>query len=79
MGVHVNLTCSKPLFKENILATDGFLNNDFVKLLSKRKSKKVLYSLEKEVELQIFKINEKEVTVSHIYDHEYVHIKPSIN
>lgn len=79
VGVHVNLTCAKPLFKENKIATEGFLKNDFVKLLFKRKTKKVLHSLEKEIEMQILKIKNAGIEISHIDGHEHVHIIPSIN
>ena len=79
MGVHVNLTCAKALFSENILTENGLLNNTFVKLLFKWKSKKVLESLEKEIELQILKIKEIGIEISHIDGHEHVHIIPSVN
>lgn len=79
VGVHVNLTCAKALFSKNILTENGLLNNTFVKLLFKRKSKKVLESLEKEIELQILKIKESEIKISHIDGHEHVHVIPSIN
>ncbi|MBF8457731.1 ChbG/HpnK family deacetylase [Kaistella sp. G5-32] len=79
VGVHVNLTCAKALFSENILTENGLLNNTFVKLLFKWKSKKVLESLEKEIELQILKIKEIGIEISHIDGHEHVHIIPSIN
>jgi predicted glycoside hydrolase/deacetylase ChbG (UPF0249 family) len=77
IGVHVNLTCAKALYVENILAENGLLKNDFVKLLFKRKTKKVLDSLENEIELQILKIKDKGIEISHIDGHEHVHIIPS--
>lgn len=79
IGVHVNLTCAKALFPNNILAEKGFLKNDFVKLLFKRKTKEVLKSIENEIELQILKIKENGIEISHIDGHEHVHIIPSIN
>ena len=79
IGVHVNLTCAKALYVENILAENGLLKNDFVKLLFKRKTKKVLDSLENEIELQILKIKDKGIEIAHIDGHEHVHIIPSIN
>ena len=79
IGVHVNLTCAKALFPKNILAENGSLKNDFVKLLFKRKTKKVLESLENEIESQIVKIQKSGIEISHIDGHEHVHIIPSIN
>lgn len=79
VGVHVNLTCANALYSNNVLTENGYLNNDFVKLLFKRKSKKVLQSMEKEIELQILKIKETRINISHIDGHEHVHIIPSIN
>lgn len=79
IGVHVNLTCAKALFSDNILTKNGFLNNTFVKLLFKFKSKKVLESIEKEIEFQILKIKDKGIKISHIDGHEHVHVIPSIN
>lgn len=79
VGVHVNLTCSKALYKNNVLAKNGWLENDFVKLLFKRKTKSVLQSLETEIEMQILKIKEKGISISHIDGHEHVHIIPSLN
>ena len=79
VGVHVNLTCAKALYKENVLTRNGFLNNTFVKLLFYRKTKEVLESLEKEIELQILKIKNAGISISHIDGHEHVHIIPSVN
>lgn len=79
IGVHINLTCAKALFSDNILTENGLLNNTFVKLLFKYKSKKVLQSIEKEIELQLLKIKEKGIQISHIDGHEHVHVIPSIN
>ena len=79
IGVHVNLTCAKALFLDNVLTENGSLNNNFVKLLFKRKSKKVLESIEKEIELQILRIKESGIDISHIDGHEHVHVIPSIN
>ncbi|KEY17790.1 carbohydrate deacetylase [Kaistella antarctica] len=79
IGVHVNLTCAKALFPQNILAENGLLKNDFVKLLFRRKTVKVLDSLEKEIEFQILKIKNSGIEISHIDGHEHVHIIPSIN
>lgn len=77
IGVHVNLTCAKALDFNSLLIINGYLKNDFVKLLFKRK--KVLDSIEKEIELQILKIQEKGINISHIASHEHIHIIPSIN
>lgn len=79
IGVHVNLTCAKALYSDHVLTDNGLLNNTFVKLLFKFKSKEVLESLEKEIELQLLKIKEKGIKISHIDGHEHVHIIPSIN
>lgn len=79
IGVHVNLTCAKALFSGNILAENGLLKNNFVQLLFKRKSKKVLESLQNEIEMQILKIKDQGIIISHIDGHEHVHIIPSIN
>lgn len=79
IGVHVNLTCAKALFPKNILSEKGLLQNTFVSLLFKRKTKKVLESIEKEIEMQILKIKEKGIQIFHIDGHEHVHIIPSIN
>lgn len=79
IGVHVNLTCAKALFYDNILTQNGLLNNTFVSLLFKRKNKKVLESIEKEIESQILKIKAKGIEISHIDGHEHVHVIPSVN
>ncbi len=79
IGVHVNLSCAKALFSDNILTEKGILKNTFVSLLFKNKSKKVLNSIEKEVELQILKIKNSGIEISHIDGHEHVHVIPSIN
>ena len=79
VGVHVNLTCAAALLSENILSINGELKNTFVTLLFRRKTKRVLEDLEKEIELQILKIKNAGVNISHIDGHEHVHIIPSIN
>ena len=79
IGVHVNLTCANALFPQNVLAENGVLKNDFVKLLFRRKTPKVLDSLEKEIEFQILKIKNSGIEISHIDGHEHIHIIPSIN
>ena len=79
VGVHVNLTCAAALLSGNILSINGELKNTFVTLLFRRKTKKVLEDLEKEIELQILKIKNAGVNISHIDGHEHVHIIPSIN
>ena len=79
VGVHLNLTCAKPLFKDNLLANNGVFSNNFVNLLFKIKSAKILNSIEKELELQILKVKEKGIEISHIDGHEHIHIIPSIN
>ena len=79
VGVHVNLTCAAALLSGNILSINGELKNTFVTLLFRRKTKRVLEDLEKEIELQILKIKKAGVNISHIDGHEHVHIIPSIN
>lgn len=79
IGVHLNLSCAKALYKENVLTRNGFLENTFVSLLFRRKTKEVKDSLEKEIELQIIKIKNAGISISHIDGHEHVHIIPSIN
>ena len=79
VGVHVNLTCAAALLSGSILSINGELKNTFVTLLFRRKTKKVLEDLEKEIELQILKIKNAGVNISHIDGHEHVHIIPSIN
>ena len=79
IGVHVNLTCAKALFPNSILAEGGFLTNTFVSLLFKWKTKGVLEAIENEIELQILKIKENGIDISHIDGHEHVHVIPSIN
>lgn len=79
VGVHVNLTCAKALFSANVLTEKGFLTNTFVSLLFKMKSKKVLKLIENEIEMQILKIKNAGIEISHIDGHEHVHIIPSIN
>ncbi|MDP2454941.1 MULTISPECIES: carbohydrate deacetylase [unclassified Kaistella] len=79
VGVHVNLTCASPLFSQNLLSIKGELKNTFITLLFRRKTKKVLQHLEQEIELQILKIKNAGINISHIDGHEHVHIIPSIN
>ena len=79
IGVHVNLTCAKALFPNSILSKGGFLTNTFVSLLFKRKTKGVLEAIKNEIELQILKIKENGIDISHIDGHEHVHVIPSIN
>ncbi len=79
VGVHLNLTCGKSLSKSAELSTNGELKTDFAKLLFKPKTKKVLQDIEKELELQILKVKEKGIKISHIDGHEHIHIIPSIN
>lgn len=79
IGVHLNLTCANALLENNILAENGIFNNNFVNLLFKRKSKKVRAALENEIELQILKIKNQGIEISHIDGHEHIHIIPSIN
>lgn len=79
VGVHLNLTCAKALYSNNILTKKGVLKNSFFTLLLKRKSKKVLDSLKNEIECQILKIKETGIAISHIDGHEHVHVIPSIN
>ena len=79
VGVHVNLTCAAALLSGNILSINGELKNTFVTLLFRRKTKRVLEDLEKEIELQILKIKNAGINISHIDGHEHVHIIPSVN
>ena len=79
IGVHINLTCAKALFPNTILTEKGILNNTFLTLLFKYKSRKVLKSIETEIELQILKIINMGIEISHIDGHEHIHVIPSIN
>ncbi|WP_426275550.1 carbohydrate deacetylase [Chryseobacterium sp. S-02] len=79
IGVHLNLTCGKALYKDNILAKNTGFRNNFVNLLFKFKSQKVLAHIEKEIEHQILTIQNKGIQISHIDGHEHIHIIPSIN
>lgn len=80
VGLHINLTCCKALFgKSTITDRNGFLKNNFLKLLFLRKSKKNLQIIETEIELQLKKLLENNVKISHIDGHEHVHIIPAIN
>ena len=79
VGVHVNLTCAAALLSGNILSINGELKNTFATLLFRRKTKRVLEDLEKEIELQILKIKKAGINISHIDGHEHVHIIPSVN
>lgn len=80
VGFHINLTCCKALSgKSEITDDNGFLSNDFVKLLFMKKSKKVLTAIESEIELQLKKLLDNKIKISHIDGHEHVHIMPSIN
>lgn len=79
VGVHVNLTCASALSSQNSLTANGELKNTFVTILFRRKTKRVLEDLEKEIELQILKIKNAGINISHIDGHEHVHIIPSIN
>lgn len=80
VGFHINLTCCKAL-SENCEISDnnGLLSNNFVKLLFLRKTKKVLTSIENEIETQLLKLKDNNVDISHIDGHEHVHVIPSIN
>lgn len=80
VGLHINLTCCKAL-SENCEISDinGSLNNNFIKLLFLRKTKKVLKSIENEIETQLLKLKNNNVDISHIDGHEHIHIIPSIN
>ncbi len=79
VGLHINLTCGKSLSAGNLLAKNGVLNNDFLKLLFLRKSKKILQSIENEIEQQLLKLKNHHIEISHIDGHEHIHIIPSIN
>lgn len=80
VGLHVNLTCSKALSGKSLITDkEGFLNNTFLKLLFLRKSKNALEKIENEIELQIKKLIEHNINISHIDGNEHVHIIPSIN
>ncbi|WP_143885551.1 ChbG/HpnK family deacetylase [Chryseobacterium binzhouense] len=80
VGLHINLTCCKALSgKSTITDKNGFLTNDFIRLLFLRKSEKNLQIIETEIELQLKKLLENNVKISHIDGHEHVHIIPSIN
>jgi predicted glycoside hydrolase/deacetylase ChbG (UPF0249 family) len=79
IGFHVNLTCGKSLYKGNVLAKNGKLEMNFLQLLFLRKTKKVVASLEKEIEAQLLEIKKHNIQIEHIDGHEHVHIIPSIN
>lgn len=80
VGLHVNLTCSKALSGESLITDkEGFLNNTFLKLLFLRKSKNALEKIENEIELQLQKLLDHNIQISHIDGHEHIHIIPSIN
>ncbi|MCE3075428.1 carbohydrate deacetylase [Chryseobacterium gwangjuense] len=79
VGVHVNLTCGKALYKDNLLAKNSEFRNSFVSLLFTFKSQKVLTHIEKEIESQILAIRNKGIEISHIDGHEHIHVIPSIN
>ncbi len=79
IGVHLNLTCGKSLSNSKKLSNKGIFKNSFITLLFKPKTAKVLYEIEQELELQILKIKEKGIKITHIDGHEHIHIIPSIN
>lgn len=79
VGLHVNLTCGKALSEENILAKGGKLSSSFVKLLFMPKKKRLLDSLEKEIESQLLEAKKNNIVLDHIDGHEHIHIIPSIN
>lgn len=80
VGLHINLTCCRALTGSSaITGQNGILNNNFVKILFKRKDKKTLTALENEIEAQLLKIKNSGVQISHIDGHEHIHIIPSIN
>ncbi len=79
VGVHVNLTCGEALYRENALAENNQFRNNFIGLLFKLKSKRILEDIEKEIEAQIVKIKDRGIAISHIDGHEHIHIIPSIN
>ncbi|KQS95233.1 ChbG/HpnK family deacetylase [Chryseobacterium sp. Leaf394] len=80
IGLHINLTCCKAISgKSSITDAEGFLSNNFVKLLFMRKSDNVLNDLEKEIELQLQKLLKNNIEITHIDGHEHVHVIPSIN
>lgn len=80
IGFHINLTCCKALSKNCEIADNkGILSNNFIKLLFLRKTKRILESIENEIETQLLKLKNHNVEISHIDGHEHIHIIPSIN
>lgn len=80
VGLHINLTCCKALSGISLITDEkGFLQNDFVKLLFLRKTKKVLFAIENEIEKQLLHLKNHHIEISHIDGHEHIHIIPSIN
>ncbi|MCU7614263.1 ChbG/HpnK family deacetylase [Chryseobacterium sp. GMJ5] len=80
VGLHINLTCCKSLSKDNHIADKhGILSNTFIKLLFLHKNKKVLQSIENEIEAQLDRLKSNNIHISHIDGHEHIHIIPSIN
>lgn len=80
VGLHINLTCCKALSSESCITDkNGFLANNFVKILFLKKSKTNLKAIETEIELQLQKLLDHNIQISHIDGHEHIHIIPSIN
>ncbi|GAB0155126.1 hopanoid biosynthesis-associated protein HpnK [Chryseobacterium sp. Alg-005] len=79
IGLHVNLTCGKSLYQGNVLAKNGRLQSNFIRLLFMRKTRMVLDSLEKEIESQLLEAKKNNIPLGHIDGHEHVHVIPSIN
>ncbi len=79
VGVHLNLTNGTSLSGSPYISRNGKLNNTFASLLLRRKSKKVLQAIEQELEMQILKIQEKWINISHFDWERHIHIIPSIN
>lgn len=80
VGLHINLTCCKALSGvSTITDKNGFLENNFIKLLFLRKTKKTLLAIENEIETQLLYLKNHHIEISHIDGHEHVHVIPSIN
>lgn len=79
VGVHINLTCGKSLLDTNLLSKNGEFRNSFMNILLLRKSSVILEHIEKEIELQILKIKDQGIAISHLDGHEHIHVIPSIN
>ncbi len=78
-GFHFNIIEGKCLSKDPLLCgNDGNFNNGFIKILSKSTDKKFLNAIEKEFRLQLEKLLNAGVYISHVDSHVHIHAIPSI-